>query len=47
MNKYVIEIKYPSGVVEVENFKTDDINWTMEQYQRNRAPFSWTIKEVL
>lgn len=47
MDKYTIEIKYTSGVVEIENFKTEDINWTMEQYQRNRAPFSWTIKEVL
>lgn len=26
--------------------KTDNINWSMEQYQRNRAAFSWEILEV-
>jgi len=26
--------------------KSDDINWSMEQYQRNRAAFTWEIKEV-
>lgn len=25
---------------------SDDINWSMEQYQRNRAAFTWEIKEV-
>lgn len=25
---------------------TDDVNWSMEQYQRNRAAFSWEILEV-
>ena len=25
---------------------TDDINWSMEQYQRNREAFSWEILEV-
>ncbi len=23
--------------------KTKDINWTMEQYQRNREPFEWKM----
>jgi len=23
--------------------KTKDIEWTMEQYQRNREPFKWEI----
>ena len=23
--------------------ETDDIEWSMEQYQRNRAPLSWSI----
>jgi hypothetical protein len=26
--------------------KSDNINWSMEQYQRNRAAFTWEIKEV-
>ena len=25
---------------------TDDIKWSMEQYQRNREPFDWEIIEV-
>ena len=25
---------------------TDDINWSMEQYQRNRETFTWEILEV-
>ena len=25
---------------------TDDINWSMEQYQRNREAFTWEILEV-
>ena len=25
---------------------TDDINWSMEQYQRNREAFDWEILEV-
>ena len=25
---------------------TDDINWSMEQYQRNREAFRWEILEV-
>lgn len=23
--------------------QTHDINWTMEQYQRNREPFEWKM----
>ena len=25
------------------NVKTDDIEWTMKQYQRNRDPFKWEL----
>ena len=25
---------------------TDNVNWSMEQYQRNREAFSWEILEV-
>ena len=26
------------------DISTDDIKWSMEQYQRNRQPFDWKIK---
>ena len=26
--------------------ESDRINWSMEQYQRNRDAFNWEIKEV-
>lgn len=27
----------------MEDFYTDDIHWTMEQYARNRKPFMWEL----
>ena len=48
--RYIIEIKYkvsdffPDDKVEEVDITTDDINWSMEQYQRNRQPFDWKIK---
>ena len=30
---------------EIVEFETDDINWSMGQYQRNREPFRWEIIE--
>ena len=27
----------------IVEFKTDDIDWSMEQYQRNRDPFNYEI----
>ena len=27
-------------IIEIE---TDDLEWTMEQYQRNRKPFKWKV----
>jgi len=27
-------------IIEIE---TDDLEWTMEQYQRNREPFKWKV----
>ena len=42
--KYLIEITYSdSGNKEVETIKTDDLAWSMNQYQRNRLPFTWEI----
>ena len=51
MNKYKIEItylteqKYCSTKPYFLNLETDDIEWSMDQYQRNRQPFTWKIIE--
>ena len=53
MTKYIIEIT-PIVTDETRTdgrndspymttIETDDIEWSMEQYQRNRTPFSWKI----
>ena len=45
--KYKIKITYAphSEENEVITIKTSDIEWTMEQYQRNRKSFTWEIIE--
>ena len=42
--KFLIEITYSeSGKKEVIKLKTDDLAWSMVQYQRNRLPLVWEI----
>ena len=42
--KHLIEIKYhESGDKEVITLKTDDLAWSMNQYQRNRLPLTWEL----
>ena len=42
--EYLLEITYSeSGDKEVERLTTDDLAWSMNQYQRNRKPFTWEI----
>ena len=42
--EYLVEITYSdSGNKEVETIKTDDLAWSMNQYQRNRLPLTWEI----
>ena len=42
--KYLIEITYSeSGDKEVTKLKTDDLAWSMNQYQRNRLPLTWEL----
>jgi hypothetical protein len=42
--EYLIEITYhESGNKEVERITTDDLAWSMNQYQRNRLPLTWEI----
>jgi hypothetical protein len=46
MNKYKIQITYlnESDIQpEVVELNTDNISWSMEQYQRNRNPFNWKV----
>ena len=44
--EYLIEITYhESGNKEVERLATDDLAWSMNQYQRNRLPFTWEMIE--
>jgi len=44
-SKYILEIKdINSGDTYEEWIKTNDINRSMEQYQRNRKALEWKIK---
>ena len=41
---YLLEIKYhDTNNREVETITTDDLAWSMNQYQRNRKPLTWEI----
>jgi hypothetical protein len=46
MKKYKIKITYliQSDVQpEIIELSTDDIQWSMSEFQRNREPFKWEI----
>ena len=43
MNKYKIEITLPNGPSYQIELTTDRLEWTMDQYQRNRQPLNWKI----
>lgn len=45
MKKYLVEFKLLDGTVEQMEFTTDKIDWTIEQYRRNRQIASHTILE--
>ena len=41
---YLLEIKYHNtDRRDVETITTDDLAWSMNQYQRNRQPLTWEI----
>ena len=42
---YQIEIKYLNGENDLIELTTDRLEWSMEQYQRNRGPLTWNIIE--
>ena len=45
--EYLIEITYSqSGNSEVITLKTDDLAWSMNQYQRNRLPLTWELLDI-
>jgi len=39
---YLVEIMfYDTHNTELVTLTTEDLNWSMNQYQRNRKPFDW------
>jgi hypothetical protein len=45
--EYLVEITYiESEDSEVITLKTDDLAWSMNQYQRNRLPLTWELLDV-
>ena len=45
--EHLIEITYnESGDSEVITLKTDDLAWSMNQYQRNRLPLTWELLDI-
>ncbi len=46
--KHLIEITYhESENQEVITLNTDDLAWSMNQYQRNRQPLTWELLDVV
>ena len=45
--EYLVEITYvESEDSEVITLKTDDLPWSMNQYQRNRLPLTWELLDI-
>ena len=45
--EYLIEITYSqSNKQEVITLNTDDLAWSMNQYQRNRLPLTWELLDI-
>ena len=46
--KHLIEITYSETKdKEVITLNTDDLAWSMNQYQRNRQPLTWELLDVV
>lgn len=43
---YVIDIEYQNGVTETFEVTTNNLDFIMDQYQRNRDQFTWEAKTV-
>tara|TARA_A100001011_G_scaffold14760_1_gene15556 strand:- start:650 stop:898 length:249 start_codon:yes stop_codon:yes gene_type:complete len=45
--EYLVEVTYvESEESEIVTMKTDDLAWSMNQYQRNRLPLTWELLDV-
>lgn len=40
---YLLEINYTNGETEKLELTTDRLEWSIEQYQRNRKFFNWKV----
>lgn len=45
MKKYLVEFTHINGTTEVIEFSTDRLEWTIQQYYRNRAIATHQILE--
>ncbi len=44
MKDYTIEVKYINmDLIEYVSIKSNNIKWSMDQYQRNREPLKWAV----
>jgi hypothetical protein len=43
MITYNIELTYLDGSTDEIELTTDRLEWSMNQYQRNREPFTWKV----
>ena len=43
MWKYTLNLTYISGKIEEVTLITDDLKYTIDQYSRNRDPFTYTV----
>lgn len=43
MKKFIVEFTYTNGTQEEVSFETENIEWSIDQYYRNRAITSHTI----
>ena len=44
--EYRIEKFYEDGTEQIETIKTSNLEWFMEQYQRNRPALTWGIIDI-
>lgn len=40
---YMIQLEYLNGDMETIELTTDRLEWSMDQYGRNREPFNWRV----
>jgi len=45
--KYVVEFKLADSSTDVVEFITEDLEWSIDQWSRNRAVLKYTLLETL